>query len=299
MHTRLVFLTALIITAFISLPRLLVWEVNWIDFSVRSLYVFVIAGTFIFINLRKRRILISLVLFVIIDAVLIRLHLIYYDPPAGKRLFKALFNANMAIAFTMSILLCEIFRLIYRNTETRYEVLRNQVNPHFLFNSFNTINSLIMTDQQAAVNFVNNMSDVFRYVLKSSQVKSITVEEELQFIDAYINMLKGRHGNKLQVHINIPHVQHLYRLPPMALQLLVENAVKHNIVSNAKPLQVQITGHEQALTVCNNLQKRKTTEPSTGVGLDNLNQRCKYLSKRALIIRQTNDQFAVTIPLQT
>jgi two-component system, LytTR family, sensor kinase len=336
--TSLVLLTSLAITVFVSLPRLAVWlqlgamnpamEVNWLDFSVRAVYLFLTAVLFFAINLQTRRIsigfitinfnkfyqrlLISIILFFVVDVVLIRLHLSLFRPVATLQVFRFLFNTNMAIAVTMTILFAQIFRLVFNNyqisqsnaqllkanAETKYEVLKNQINPHFLFNSLNTINSLIVTDQQAAVHFVNNMSDVFRYVLKSSDVDMVTVEEELHFLEAYIDMLKGRHGNKLKVTKEVQPAHLYYRLPPMALQILVENAVKHNVVSNSKPLHIHIFSHDDdQLTVTNNWQKRKITEPSTGLGLHNLNQRCKYLSNRDLVIQQTTTQFSVTIPL--
>lgn len=218
----------------------------------------------------------------------------------------------MVITVIMTILFAQIFRLLLynyqmrlsnasllkANAETKFEVLKNQVNPHFLFNSLNTINSLIVTDQQAAVNFVNNMSDVYRYVLKSHELNSISLHEELRFIEAYTSMLKGRYGDKIQININVQQQYEPYRLAPMALQILVENAVKHNIASHSKPLQISIlvdtTGR---LVVENNLQKRNDPKTSTGVGLQNLNQRCKYLSNHHLIIQQTQTSFSVTIPL--
>jgi sensor histidine kinase YesM len=334
----LVLLTSLAITVFISIPRLAVrWqlgtmnpamEMNWLDFSMRALYIFLVSVLFFAINLQTRRVsigfvridlnkfyqrlLISILLFVVVDFILIRMHLLFFRPVATLQMFKFLFNINMAIAVTMTILFVQIFRLIFNNyqisqsnaqllkanAETKYEVLKNQINPHFLFNSLNTINSLIVADQQTAVQFVNNMSDVFRYVLKSRDVDVVTVEEELHFIEAYINMLKGRHGNKLQVTTAVQPAHLYYRLPPMALQILVENAVKHNVVSNSKPLHIHIFSHDDdQLTVTNNWQKRKITETSTGLGLHNLNQRCKYLSNRDLVIQQTATHFSVTIPL--
>lgn len=329
--TSLVLLTSLAITVFVSLPRLAIWRqvgINWADLSARAVYLFLVSVLFFAVNLQTRRVsigfitinfnsfvqrlLLSIVLFCITDGLLIRLHLSLFKPIATPQVFRFLFNTNMAIAVTMTMLFAQIFRLVYNNyeisktnsallktnAETRYEVLKHQVNPHFLFNSFNTLNALIVTDQQAAVRFVNNMSDVFRYVLKSNEVDVITLEEELRYIGAYIDMLKGRHGNKLQVKIEVQPEFLYHRLPPMALQILVENAVKHNIVSNSKPLYIDIvTRGEGTLTVSNNLQKRKITEPGTNLGLRNLNQRCQYLSNRDLLIEQSPTHFSVTIPL--
>ena len=335
---RLILLTSVAITALISLPRLLLLqrmapgilfhEISLADLLLRALYIFLTSLLFFILHLQTRsikvsflkidfnsfwqRLLLSIVVFIIIDRLLLRFHMLLFRPHTNEQLFRLLFNINMVIAVIMTILFAQIFRLLennYRirlsnasllktNAETRFEVLKNQVNPHFLFNSLNTINSLIVTDQQAAVNYVNNMSDVYRYVLKSHEVNSIQLQEELRFIAAYTEMLKGRYGNKMHIAVNIAPSYLQHRVPPMALQILIENAVKHNIASQSKPLHIRIFANEAAgLIVENNLQKRNNPEPSTGVGLQNLNLRCKYLSNHHLTIQQTQTSFSVTIPL--
>lgn len=335
---RLVLLTSLAITALISLPRLLLlqrmaqgklsFEITLPDLLLRAFYIFFTSQLFFILHLRTRpfkvnfirinfnnfwqRLLLSIVVFIILDRLLLRFHMLLFPPEGRGQFFKFLFNINMVITVIMTMLFAQIFRLLENNykirlsnasllkinAETRFEVLKNQVNPHFLFNSLNTINSLIVTDQQAAVNFVNNMSDVYRYVLKSHEVNSIQLQEELRFIAAYTNMLKGRYGDKMHIAVNIPDHFLQHRLPPMALQILIENAVKHNIASHSKPLHIRIfTDATTGLVIENNLQKRNNPEPSTGVGLQNLNQRCKYLSNHELAIQQTETSFTVTIPL--
>jgi two-component system, LytTR family, sensor kinase len=334
-RSNLILLTAFAITVLISLPRLLMWhrvgqfsvETNLPDLLLRAFYIFLTSVLFFIIHLQTRtirlgfvtidansfwqRLTISIITFIIIDPLLLRFHK-WLFPPHNKPLYKFLFNINMVITVIITILFAQIFRLLLynyqmrlsnasllkANAETRFEVLKNQVNPHFLFNSLNTINSLIVTDQQAAVNFVNNMSDVYRYVLKSHELNSIAVQEECQFIQAYIHMLKGRYGDKLQITLDVQPDFSQYRVPPMALQILVENAVKHNVASHSKPLHIGVfTNAAGALVVENNLQKRNQPELSTGTGLQNLNQRCKYLSNHHLIIQQTQTSFSVTIPL--
>jgi sensor histidine kinase YesM len=335
---RFILLTSLAITALISLPRLLLlqrmahgkllFETPLADLVLRALYIFLTSVLFFLIHLHTRtirlgfisincnsfwqRLPISLVAFIILDPLLLRFHLLLFRPQTNEQLFKFLFNINMVITVIMTMLFAQIFRLVEHNyqirlsnasllktnAETRFEVLKNQVNPHFLFNSLNTINSLIVTDQQAAVNFVNNMSDVYRYVLKSHEINSIQLQEELRFIESYTHMLKGRYGNKMHIAVNVPSGYMQHRVPPMALQILIENAVKHNIASHNKPLHIQIFANAaNELVVENNLQKRTGPEPSTGVGLQNLNQRCKYLSNHHLAIQQTQTSFSVAIPL--
>jgi LytS/YehU family sensor histidine kinase len=188
-------------------------------------------------------------------------------------------------------------QLLKANAESSYEALKNQVNPHFLFNSFNTLSSLIRNDQEKAVDYVNNMSDVFRYVLESSKRDRVTVEEEIRFIKAYSQMLKGRYGEKLQFDICIDSGANRFLIPPMAIQILVENAVKHNVIANRNRLCIHILTAEAGLTVSNNLQEKKIKEASTGLGLHNLNQRCRYMSGKELVVRRTDQDFSVTIPL--
>jgi LytS/YehU family sensor histidine kinase len=309
-------------------PGKLSFDITLIDLLLRAFYIFFTSISFFIIHLHTRsikvsfisinfnsfwqRLLISIVVFIILDRLLLRFHMLLFPQNGKGQVFKLLFNINMVITFIMTVLFAQIFRLqennyqirlsnaslLKTNAETRFEVLKNQVNPHFLFNSLNTINSLIVTDQQAAVSFVNNMSDVYRYVLKSHEVNSIQLQEELRFITAYTNMLKGRYGDKMHIAVHVPNHFLQYRMPPMALQILIENAVKHNIASHSKPLHIRIfTDSTAGLVVENNLQKRNDPEPSTGVGLRNLNQRCKYLSNHHLAIQQTQTSFTVTIPL--
>jgi sensor histidine kinase YesM len=337
-RNHFVLLTSLAITVLILLPRLLFWQrlttgrfffdINLADLSLRAIYILLIAILFFSIQLQThtsrigfitinynkfwQRTLISIVIFFILDPLLLRFHTYIFPPRTNEQLFTFLFNINMVIAVILTLLFAQIFRLLLfnyqirlsnasllkANAETKFEVLKNQVNPHFLFNSLNTINSLIVTDQQAAVQFVNNMSDVYRYVLKSHELNSISLQEELRFIAAYIEVLKGRFGNKMQIKMNIAAAYQQHRVPPMALQILIENAVKHNIASQNKPLHIHIFTNDNAeLVVMNNRQQRNKPESSTGVGLQNLNQRCQYLSNHQVSIQQTDTRFSVTVPL--
>ncbi|OQP56503.1 sensor histidine kinase [Niastella populi] len=336
-RTNLILLTATAITVLVLLPRLLLLQrivqghslaTTVADILLRAVYIFITSVLFFIIHLQThsfriglitintnsfwQRLPVSIILFLIIEPLLIRFHKMLFRPQVNEQLFKFIFNINMVITVIITILAAHIFRLLLNNyqmrlsnasllrtnAETKFEVLKNQVNPHFLFNSLNTINSLIITDQQAAVNYVNNMSDVYRYVLKSHELNAIALDEELRFITAYTHMLRGRYGNKIQVDCTIPDACRQYQVPPMALQILVENAVKHNIASNNKPLNIRIYTNDSAMLVVeNNLQKRNDPAPSTGVGLHNLNQRCKYLSNNQLIIQQTQSSFSVTVPL--
>ncbi|SIO02501.1 sensor histidine kinase [Chitinophaga niabensis] len=319
---QLILLSSLAITILFSIPRLPLLrfpQYELPELIARTVYSFLFAVLFFTINLDRRAItlgsftidtnrfftllLLNGGLFFIVDYLLMRLHLYLFEPALMERLFRFLFNITFVLEFLLIILISYIYRLVFHNqqikktnAETRYEVLKNQVNPHFLFNSFNTINSLILRDKEAAVNFVNNMSDVFRYALESRE--TVTLEEELGMLAAYTAMLNGRHGGKIMMDMDIDNAMLSYKLPPMAMQILVENAVKHNIISARHPLHIRIfTRDNGALVVSNDLHEKKVRERSTGLGLSNLNQRSQYLSNRDIIIQRLDNKFIVTVPL--
>ncbi len=335
--SKLVVLSSLAITILFSLPRLAVifgmkqvdisFDRQLTDFLLRTIYCFLMALLFFGLNLERRkiklgtltinfnrlfhRIVINFVLFMIADIVLFRFHMLWVEPILSLRIFRFLFNLNFILEVLFVVLISQIYRQIFytyqikmdnemlmkTNVETRYEVLKNQINPHFLFNSFNTLNYLIQNNQEKAVDYVNNMTDVFRYVLESNKKGRVTVEEEFCFLNAYIQMLKGRFGEKLQFEIGISPDFLKFLLPPMALQILVENVVKHNVISQKQPLEIHIFTEGPLLTVSNTIQEKKIKEPSTGIGLFNLNQRCKYLSGNELVVKRTEQNFLVSIPL--
>jgi LytS/YehU family sensor histidine kinase len=183
------------------------------------------------------------------------------------------------------------------NAEATFEVLKNQVNPHFLFNSLNTINAMIGNTNDAAKAFVNDMSQVYRHVLSSANKPVVTLEEEMEFAMAYINMLHERHGANLKVEVISDTELMADLLPPMSLQILLENAVKHSVVSSRQPLLIKIEAKDKSVSVWNTIQEKKIKPPSTGTGLYNLNQRYWFLCKKEIDISKTDSKFKVSLPL--
>lgn len=194
-------------------------------------------------------------------------------------------------------MLLENQQLRTENLIHQYEALKNQLNPHMLFNSLNTLYSLIAEDSEKARNYVQELSHVLRYTLRVNETPTVTVQEEMEFVHSYIYLLQMRYEDNLRFNIRInPEVLGLH-LPPMSIQSLLENVVKHNEISNRHPLSIQITSCGKKLVVDNPKQPKRNREESTHIGLDNLANRYRLLCKQEVEIRETDNHFIVTLPL--
>ncbi|WP_192822281.1 sensor histidine kinase [Rufibacter sp. LB8] len=181
---------------------------------------------------------------------------------------------------------------------SKYEALKNQVNPHFLFNSLNALTSLVHAEPDLAVKFIKQLSEVYRYVLDSQQKEVVPLEEELHFTQRYAFLQNIRLGESLVV--NLPQtVPAGFYVPPLALQMLLENAVKHNRAWAKEPLQVDITLTGDYLTVQNNLQPKPQHEPPSGLGLANIAARYDMLTTKKMETQATETTFTVKLPLLT
>ncbi len=180
--------------------------------------------------------------------------------------------------------------------KANYESLKNQVNPHFLFNSLNALTSLVYEDQDKAAKFIKQLSEVYRYVLDSRNKEVVSIAEELQFLDSYLFLQQIRFGDKLRIKNELK--EHGGSLPPLALQMLVENAIKHNIVSHEQPLTIHLYESDRKLVVRNNLQTKNTLgEASSGVGLENIRKRYEFLSDEKVEVENDKETFAVKLPI--
>lgn len=179
-----------------------------------------------------------------------------------------------------------------------YESLKSLINPHFLFNCFNTLSSLIAEDPKQAGRFLDELSKVYRYLLLNNQQTLSTVEEEVRFIRSYCQLLKTRYGEALEANINIAPKYSRHAIPSLSLQLLVENAVKHNIVSCRQPLVIDIfTTEGGQLIVNNNLQRKLVKAGSTRIGLDNIRMKYQLLRRQGFQIIEDEKNFTVALPL--
>lgn len=186
-------------------------------------------------------------------------------------------------------------KLMVENLQNKYDALKNQVDPHFLFNSLNTLNGLIGFDDEKAHEYVDQLASVFRYTMQNKPV--ICLEDELEFVKSYAYLMQIRYGESFRLEYNIDEKYLKYHILPFGLQLLIENAVKHNVISKKYPLLITIeTTGDELVRVKNNLQQ-KNDQKSSGVGLANLNERYHLMFDRIIGIDQTNDLFIVEIPL--
>lgn len=191
----------------------------------------------------------------------------------------------------------EVERLKQAHIAAQYETLKNQVNPHFLFNSLNVLSSLVYKDQDLAAKFIKQLSKVYRYVLDTREKEVVSLQKEIDALDSYIFLMKIRFGDNLQVAQNIvpkPNEQ----MVPLTLQMLLENAIKHNEISKAFPLKIKINRLENGyISMENNLQKKRQLAEKSGVGLENIEARFQYISDKKIKIVETETIFDVHIPI--
>lgn len=188
-------------------------------------------------------------------------------------------------------------KIIAGTASAKFDALKNQLDPHFLFNSLNVLTSLIEEDPYQAQKFTTALSKVYRYVLEQKNKDLVTVDEELQFARTYMKLLKMRFEDSIHLYIPESSSNPDAKIVPLSLQLLLENAVKHNIVTANKPLLIKVTEEDNMLVICNNVQEKQVVQKSTGVGLQNIRQRYAILTDRAVGIEKTAADFKVYLPM--
>ncbi len=222
------------------------------------------------------------------------------------------FLVTILITFivTLSIYTIHFYRLYNENrvkehqiiagtASAKFETLKNQIDPHFLFNSLNVLSSLIEENPENAQKFTTSLSKIYRYVLEQKDKDLVTVQEELAFAKTYMNLLKMRFENSITFDLPENFELSEAKVVPLSLQLLLENTIKHNIVSEQKPLHISILIKDNYLVVQNNLQKKEVLQDRKGVGLQNIISRYHLLSNRKVLIEQNKDLFSVHIPILT
>lgn len=192
----------------------------------------------------------------------------------------------------------QLLKVQKENLQSQFEVLKQQVNPHFLFNSLNVLTSLIKIDPDLAESFTERLSKVYRYVLENKEKDLVSLSTELEFLNAYLFLLEIRFMKKLVIDIQIDKSYSDYLILPIAIQLIIENAIKHNTFSKAQPLKIEIfVDEQQRLNIINNLNVRETKLVSTGVGLENINRRYALVSDQKPEFIKTTEYFIAKLPL--
>jgi len=189
------------------------------------------------------------------------------------------------------------FELREQNLIFQNETLKNQVNPHFLFNSLNTLSSLVNTEVAVAGQFIAKLSVIYRYILDNSSKLKVPLKEEIEFIRDYNYLHQIRNEGKIKLEININDDDYSYKIIPISLQLLIENAIKHNMATQDKPLIISVYLEEQNIAVKNNIQKMATQVVSTKIGLKNLNERVRLITGKEIVVTEFEGNFLVKVPL--
>ena len=219
-----------------------------------------------------------------------------YTPMTIAMIFMGIFTARSWL-FEWRKSAIEAEQLRSSRLATQYQSLKDQLNPHFLFNSLNALSNLVYEDADKSVSFIQKLSKIYRYVLDVQNEELVELDRELEFAKNYLELQKIRFDENLAFSISVPNCQGCF-LPPLSLQLLLENAIKHNIASRDNPLFIQILQKENELWVSNTFQpKSSQNEPSTGVGLENIRQRYRILSDQVPEILQTENEYLVRLPL--
>ena len=190
-------------------------------------------------------------------------------------------------------------KIIAGTASAKFESLKSQLDPHFLFNSLNVLTSLIEEDQDKAQKFTTSLSKVYRYVLEQKDKDLVSIEEELHFAKTYMSLLKMRFEEAIYIELPKEIKNPEAKVVPLSLQILLENCVKHNVVSENNPLLIKIIEDNNQLIVINNFQPKQTVKKSSGVGLKNIKERYNILSTREMFINQENNEFIVQLPLLT
>lgn len=183
-----------------------------------------------------------------------------------------------------------------KQTELQLNALKSQLSPHFLFNSMNTLSSLFQKDTEKAETFIRSLAGSYEYVLNTYEVPLVTIAEELKFVRAYCFLMRTRFGEYLHLDVQLPDASLQGKVPPMTLQMLVENAVKHNVMGPSLPLKIQIKPLRDGISVSNNKTRLRPKIESMKIGLQNIAARYELLANKPILVRDATD-FSVEIPI--
>lgn len=268
----------------------------------------------------RKRIFINIFLSFIVTIVIIFLLRVFEEVVVNQQSFQSYITnespANFMVAITitfiviLSIYLVHFYKaykdsqiqeqkVIAGTASAQFESLKNQIDPHFLFNSLNVLSSLIEENPENAQKFTTSLSKIYRYVLEQKDKELVSVAEEIAFAKTYMNLLKMRFENSITFELPEGFNNEEAKVVPLSLQLLLENCIKHNIVSESKPLHIKIYIENNQLVVENNLQKKEVLSDRKGVGLQNIVNRYAILTQRKVLVEDTDKSFKILVPILT
>lgn len=302
-HARIYdFIASIVITIF-------VWEGNlWIDNWMNTKYPWV--------HKTKQRILAQLPIALFYSSTTLYLHMLLFNTfvcgldAKHESLMLSCFLLGLMI--TVVILsfeiggqllkgwkasLIEVEKYKTESAQAQLQNLKDQINPHFLFNNLSVLSSLVYQNQDKAVEYIGQLSKVYRYLLDNRTNELVRLKDEFKFIDSYIYLIQIRFDNSIHFTVQLDDKYLSYMIPPMSVQMLIENAIKHNEISMEFPLSISISTHDNQLEVKNNFKPRTQVEPSSKSGLQNIRARYRYFTDRPMEVIQNEKEFIVRIPL--
>ena len=227
----------------------------------------------------------------------------------ARSIFNPMLVLKLSVTYVIAVFYGKIYQMHYKQQEIevenerlknenltwQYNTLVNQVNPHFLFNSL----SMLVREEKKedALVYIDQMSDTYRYIIQDGTAEMTTVESELHFLEAYKYLLEIRYAGKLHVEVEVDRALYGHKLPPLSIQPLIENAVKHNTITSAHPMTIRITTEEGYIVVANTIQPKLEAEESTGIGLSNLSHRYELLTGRTVRVENDGRTFTVKLPI--
>ena len=289
-----------------------VWPASWFIHSKAG---YIIRSFFPEVYQTSPRVLVTLAIFIPITIFINYLILVMCCSAAGRPYMPEKFGSISLAGIVLNIIATAVFEGTYllkkwkaslieaekskkASLQSELDNLKSQVNPHFLFNSLNSLSALISEDQQKAEEFLYEMCKVYRYLLQNNEHELTAIHVEAAFLKSYYYLLKTRYESAIQLDIDIPDQYSNYQIPPFTLQMLVENAVKHNVIMESNPLIIQVyTNDNEELVVRNNQQAKSVSVQSNKIGLKNIQRKYQLLSQRSVAIEPGDQYFTVTLPL--
>ncbi|MBS7565372.1 histidine kinase [Mucilaginibacter sp. Bleaf8] len=321
---RIVWVSAAFMGVLASIPKILQLQMSAIEVTADCMIAFMYSLYVWFYNLYTlpkfssqaittsffgARLVRSLLLGVVVMGILVVLNqLAFQDRLIGSMILMYQFRGvliNLTIymflyllyqSYINRVIAIELERTKADHLKAQYELLKQQVNPHFLFNSLNTLKSMVEIGDEHSADFIVKLSDFYRYSLESRQKDAVPMPEELKMLRAYFFLIQARFEDGVSLDINLSLDHQKVTVPSFTLQLLVENAVKHNIISIDQPLHIRIISSGDWITVQNNLQPKNIPEPSTKIGLENINQRYLHLKGQGINVITDHDFYIVKLP---